>query len=103
MYHTIKNNTTMFKLNNADNYESIGTIKLTKEQFPVAYNNKLQELIEMGLSEEEAASTIDSYVFELEIYYDKGYGLFAVETDAVDAGADIHSPYTGDLGESADE
>lgn len=33
---------------------------------------------------------------ELEVYYEKGYGLFAVDSEAVTAGT-IHSPYTGEL------
>ena len=34
---------------------------------------------------------------ELEIYYEKGFGLFAVETNAVDSFANIASPYSGEL------
>ena len=33
---------------------------------------------------------------ELEVYYEVGYGLFAVEADAVES-ADIYSPYSGEL------
>ena len=33
---------------------------------------------------------------ELEIYYEKGTGLFAVESEAVESGT-IYSPYTGEL------
>lgn len=36
----------MVKLNNSDNYESIGVIKLTKEKFPKAFQAKVEELIE---------------------------------------------------------
>ena len=34
------------KLNDSDNYESIGKIVLTKEKFPIAFQNKVDELIE---------------------------------------------------------
>jgi hypothetical protein len=33
---------------------------------------------------------------ELEIYYEKGTGLFAVESETVESGT-IYSPYTGEL------
>ena len=39
--------------------------------------------------------------FELEIYYEKGYGLFAVDSEAVNSGT-IFSPYSGAEGEAAD-
>ena len=42
----------MVKLNNTDEYESLGVIKLTKERFPNAFAAKVEELLE-----EEACST----------------------------------------------
>ena len=35
------------KLNNAENYEPI-EITISKETTPIAYNNKIQELVEQG-------------------------------------------------------
>ena len=35
------------KLNNSNDYEPI-KIVLTKEQYPIAYNNKVEELVEEG-------------------------------------------------------
>ena len=90
------------KLNNAENYEPIGTIKLTKDRFPIAYENKVQEIIEDGgYSREDAEEIVEGIDFELEIYYHKGYGLFAVEIEAVDSGT-IYSPYNGELCEEAE-
>lgn len=40
--------------------------------------------------------------FELELYYEEGRGAFAVESEAVESG-EIYSPYSGELGEDADE
>lgn len=89
------------KLNNAENYERIGKIKLTKEKFPIAFENKVQELIEDGgYSRKDAKELVENMDFELEIYYHKGYGLFAVESDAVEDLADIYSPYTAEKYES---
>ena len=36
----------MVKLNNTDEYESLGVIKLTKERFPNAFAAKVEELLE---------------------------------------------------------
>ena len=35
---------------------------------------------------------------ELELYYEVDYGLFGVESEAVEDNADIASPYTMDIG-----
>ena len=88
----------MVTLNNSDDYESLGTLKLTKEKFPKAFKAKVEELLEEGVcaTEEEAEKVIKSMDFELEIYYEKGTGLFAVESAAVDSGT-IYSPYTAEL------
>ncbi len=93
----------MVRLNNSDDYESLGTLKLTKEKFPKAFKAKVEELLEEGAcaTEEEAEKVIAAMDFELEIYYEKGTGLFAVESDAVDSGT-IYSPYTAELCEHAE-
>lgn len=85
------------RLNSADSYEPI-TIILTKENTPIAYNNKIEELVECGAysSKEEAEENHKSITIECEIYYEKSYGLFAVEADAVESGT-IYSPYSGKL------
>jgi hypothetical protein len=86
------------KLNNSDNYESIGKIVLTKEKFPIAFQNKVDELIEEKVcsTREEAEKIVSEMEIELEIYYEKGTGLFAVESEAVESGT-IYSPYTAEL------
>ena len=87
----------MVQLNGADTYEHLCNVKLTKEKFPAAYENKVQELIEdCGVSREEAENLISGMEIELEIYYEKGPGLFAVESEAVECGT-IYSPYSGEL------
>ena len=98
------------KLNNSDNFEtpqifiSSGQVyfKLDKENTPIAYQNKINELIEQGAFEtqEEAEKWLNDSLFEMEIYYEKGYGLFAVECEAVTSGT-IYSPYSGELCEES--
>lgn len=48
----------MVKLNNTDEYKSLGVIKLTKERFPNAFAAKVEELLE-----EEACSTQEEAEF----------------------------------------
>ena len=86
------------KLNGGDTYESIGKITLTKEKYPIAFNAKVEELLEEGVetNREEAERLVSGMEIELEIYYEKGTGLFAVESEAVESGT-IYSPYTAEL------
>lgn len=86
------------KLNGGDTYESIGKITLTKEKYPIAFNAKVEELLEEGVetNREEAERLVSNMEIELEIYYEKGTGLFAVESEAVESGT-IYSPYTAEL------
>lgn len=86
------------KLNGGDTYESIGKITLTKEKYPIAFNAKVEELLEEGVETDrkEAERLVSGMEIELEIYYEKGTGLFAVESEAVESGT-IYSPYTAEL------
>lgn len=91
------------KLNSAENCEQI-IIVLTKDEYPVAYNNKIEELIEQKLypNREEAERQNPKFELECEIYYHKHCGVFAVEQGAVESST-IHSPYTGELCEEYKE
>lgn len=89
------------KQNSPENYEPI-TVYLTPGKTPIAYQNKVECLKKAGHSEREAQKLALEPI-ELEIYYEIGLGLFAVEPDAVES-TTIHSPYTGEeLEESLDE
>jgi hypothetical protein len=90
------------KLNNADNYESI-IIIIDKEQYPIAYSNKIEELVEQGCypTIHDAEKDNPTFEMECELYYDKHSGLFAVESGAVESGT-IYSPYSGELCEEFD-
>lgn len=90
------------KLNTSDNYESI-KVTLSKGEYPIAYNNKIEELVEEGLykTTEDAENDNPTIEIEMEIYYEKHYGLFAVESGAVESGT-IYSPYTSELCDDVD-
>lgn len=83
------------KMNNADNYESID-IKLSRENTPIAYQNKLDELMDCKAfdTQAEAEKWLRETPIELELYYEYGYGLFGVEAEAIES-TEIQSPYSG--------
>jgi len=77
-------------------------VKLSRELTPIAYNNKVEELTEQGLSREEAENAVDDMEFVMELYYQKGYGLFLIESEPL-LYTTIVSPYNGEEYEEADE
>lgn len=84
------------KANKAGQEETISVL-LTRRTFPIAFQNKLNELMEQGAfdSEEEATRWIETTPIILEIMYEKDSGLFAVESEAIESGG-IISPYSGE-------
>ena len=84
------------RINPAKKAEYI-SVKLSKERTPIAYQKKLDELIEQGAFEtvDEAEAWLNGADFDLELYYQKECGLFAVDPEAV-ACSTCYSPYTGD-------
>ena len=92
------------RLNNSDEYEHLCNVTLTKDKFPKAFEAKVEELLEEKVcaTREEAEKLIADMVIELEVYYEKGTGLFAVDSEAVSSGT-IYSPYTAELCEDADD
>lgn len=93
------------KANNASNYESVKII-VTKEKYPIIFENKVLELIKGGSTREDAEKFVEGLELELELYYRCGWGLWGVESEAVDAlpyGSDISCPYTGEVLEAATE
>jgi hypothetical protein len=90
------------KLNSAENFERL-IIIVDKEQYPIAYRNKIEELVEQGCYNTIEKAERDNPTFEIdcEIYYDKHSGLFAVECEAVESGT-IYSPYSGEICDDAD-
>ena len=84
------------KVNPAEQYESFMII-LDEKKYPIAHQMKLEELMEQGAfdSVEEAKEWINTTPIELELYYEKHSGLFAVEADAVECiSHTLCSPYT---------
>lgn len=93
-----------FKLNNSDNYESLKVV-ITKKDYPIIFKTKVEELLEQGAfkTKEEAEEFVEGMEIELELYYEKDRGLFAVEAEAVESCVQIASPYTMDVGEAFED
>ena len=86
---------------NSDNIESI-EVYLTATKTPIAFAKKKAELIDSGMSEDEAIKFINETPFEMEIYYSDNCGLFMVESEAV-TDCEITDPYTGEQLEENEE
>ena len=84
------------KANKVGQEETINVL-LTRNNFPIAFQNKLNELMEQGAfnNEEEATRWIESTPIVLEIMYEKNWGLFAVESEAIESNC-LMSPYSGE-------
>ena len=85
----------------ANNIESFD-FYLSETKNPMSFKTKLEELIESGLTEQEARTYILSTPIEMEIYYEKNVGLFMIESEAVES-CPIFDPYTGEALEENDE
>ena len=84
------------KANKVGQEETIGVL-LTRKTFPIAFQNKLNELMEQGAfdNEEDATKWIESTPIVLEIMYEEDNGLFAVESEAIECDT-LVSPYSGE-------
>lgn len=80
---------------NEPNHEEVIEVRLSREKTPRAFQEKLDELMEEGCfnTKEEATEWIENTPFVMEMYYEKGHGLFLVESEALENGG-ITSPYT---------
>ena len=75
--------------------EEVIEVLLTPNKFPIAYKNKVDELMEQEVfdNREDAEKWVQTTPICLEILYEKHSGLFAVESEALECGG-IISPYT---------
>jgi hypothetical protein len=80
------------KLNAAGN-EEILILKIDETQHPIAYKAKLNELIQAGMTEQDARNTINQGIV-MEVYYATNQGFFLVESEAIES-TEIYNPYDG--------
>lgn len=78
--------------------EEVVDVFLDEKRFPTAFRAKVAELLDEKAcnGEHEAKAVVRTTPFCLELYYEKGYGLFAVESEALEScPEDLCSPYSG--------
>lgn len=70
-------------------------VSLTPTSHPKFFKAKVDELVKLGLSQEEAEADTTKWManFEMEIYYQTNYGVFAIDSDAFE-GQRLFSPFT---------
>ena len=80
---------------NMPKHEEENEGKICREKRSEGLKEKLEELMEEGAfdTEKEAIEWIEKTPFVMEMYYEKGHGLFLVESEALEGGG-IASPYT---------
>lgn len=82
--------------------EEVFNFFLSEREHPIAFKAKLDELIEAGLTEEQARVAIEKYPTQMEVYYSPDKGLFMVETEAFSS-IPVHDPYTGEEMENIED
>lgn len=75
--------------------EEVIEVLLTPTKFPIAFKNKVDELMEQGAfnTREEAEHWVQTTPVCMEIIYEKHSGLFGVESAGLESGG-LVSPYT---------
>lgn len=75
------------------NYESV-SVSTDPVKTPVAWKNRVNDLIKSGCTQEEAESMAREPI-DMEMFYEEGAGLFLVESGATECVGVCKSPYTG--------
>ena len=82
-------------INDENKYESVNII-LTKEKYPIAFEKYVKDIMQGGMTREEAEKYASETPIELELYYQVGFGLFGISSDYVENVESFVSPYNGD-------
>lgn len=90
------------KKNPAGQEETIDIV-LNEKDHPIAFKAKVKELVESGLTEQEAKNFVSTTPIQLEFYYSPNQGLFLVESEAVEAVLPMYDPYTGEQMEEIED
>ncbi len=69
-------------------------ILLSPNRYPVAFERKVRCVMSGGLSRQEAEAYVLTTPLQLEIFYDIGRGLFALEPEPIES-ITVFNPYTG--------
>ena len=71
-------------------------VSLSPETHPKFFRAKVAEMVKLGLTQEDAEEDVKKWMsnFEMEIYYQTNYGVFAIDSDAFEGGQRVYSPFT---------
>lgn len=77
-----------------DSYDKPIVVSTSLDVNPIIFQRRVQSLILSGLSQEEAEHIALTTPVELELFYDIGRGIFAIDAEAV-GNTPLYNPYTG--------
>ncbi len=77
-------------------------VLLSPNRHPIAFERKVRCMMTSGLTRPEAEAYVLVTPLQLEIFYDVGQGLFALESEAIES-ITVFNPYTGDEVPKEDE
>lgn len=83
------------KFHDPDIIESF-MVQITEAKYPQAFERMVDNLVNSGLPLDEAKKAIEGIEVEMELYYSPNLGLFSIESEPIECGANIVDPYTGD-------
>lgn len=83
------------KLNSPSKAETV-VVRLNKNQHPIAWEAKKNELMKSGMTDREAEVYMLRFgsEFVMELHYAPDQGLFLVESEAIES-TPIYNPYDG--------
>jgi hypothetical protein len=90
------------KLHKPEEVETF-TVQVTEIRYPKLFAAMVDEQVLSGLSVAEARREVEGRKVELELYYSPGLALFGLESEALELGANVIDPFSGNPIEASDE
>lgn len=78
-----------------DDYDEVIEVITTPGINPITFQRRVQCLMISGLSQEQAEHIASTEPMKLELFYDIGRGIFAVDAEAV-GNTSLYNPYTAE-------
>lgn len=77
-----------------DYHDEIINVITTSETNPITFQHRVKCLMLSGLPQDEAEKVASTIPMKLELFYEVGLGIFAIDSEAV-GNTPLYSPYTG--------
>ena len=82
----------MLQINKAENYTAL---KFRIEPNSTLYNQYMSDLVDNNnWAREEAHKYLIESEFELDLYYEEGFGFVGLDSNSVEDKVDLYSPFT---------